>query len=159
MNGPGECEFIGSVQIISERLGSEGPNGTGMLHSGTICKASGCAVARASSSDERVREIATTVALNVLSRDEVAARPIPLCRRKKSTKKFCVVSGLSSRTSKPACNNHGRTYDEEKDIGRGGGGAVDVPVCQHQPMPKMGNRYSVSPTPFILILSLFSCSR
>jgi hypothetical protein len=28
-------------------------------------------------------------------------------------------------------------------------------VCQHQSMPKMANRYSVSPTPFILILSLF----
>ncbi len=79
LNSPGECEFVGSVQIISERFGSEGRNGTGMLH-WTICRDSECAVARASSSDERVREIAMTVALKVLSRNEVAARPIPLCR-------------------------------------------------------------------------------
>ena len=51
---------------------------TGMSH-WTICRVSGCASARAFSSTERVREMATTVALNDFSRIEVAARPIPLC--------------------------------------------------------------------------------
>jgi hypothetical protein len=79
--GPGECDFIGSVQIISERLGREDATETGMLH-WTICKVSGCASARAFSSDERVREMAMTVALNLSSKNEVAARPIPLFRRR-----------------------------------------------------------------------------
>jgi hypothetical protein len=52
-----------------------------MLH-WTICKLSGCVLARAFSSGERVREMAMTVALNVSSKIEVAARPIPLCSKK-----------------------------------------------------------------------------
>ena len=108
------------MQIISERLGSEGLNGTGMSH-WTICKASGCAVARASSSGERVREIAMTVALNVLSRDEVAARPIPLCRPKIS-QRHSVVSDFQQNLEAPVIAT---TDIRESEVGEG----LLMPIC------------------------------
>jgi hypothetical protein len=80
-----------------------------------------------------------TVALNVLSRNEVAARPIPLCRRK-INQKLCAVSDFQQNLEAPVITT---TDMAEKDIG--GGEGLLMYVCQHQPMPKMGNRYSVSP--------------
>ena len=80
-----------------------------------ICKVSGCAVARAFNSDERVREIAMTVALNVLSRNEVAARPIPLCRRK-INQKLCVVSDFQQNLEAPVITTTDMT---EKETGGG----------------------------------------
>jgi hypothetical protein len=76
-----------------------------------------------------------TVALNVLSRNEVAARPIPLCRRK-INQKLCVVSDFQQNLEAPVITTTDMT---EKDIG--GGEGLLMPVCQRH--PKIGESESV----------------